>query len=68
MPKSALTIVRPTVSVERGLFGLVTAHGTAVRYGIPPHPDYVSGLADGMPSCRRSAKKAKMANAVASDQ
>jgi hypothetical protein len=48
MPKSALTIVRPTVSVERGLFGLVTAHGTAVRYGIPPHPDYVSGLADGM--------------------
>ena len=48
MPKSALPIVRPTVSVERGLFGLVTAHGTAVRYGVPAHPDYVSGLEDGM--------------------
>jgi hypothetical protein len=48
MPTSPLPKVLPTVGVERGSFGFVTAHGTAVRYDIPAGMSYVYGLDDGM--------------------
>ena len=47
-PKSVLPNVLRSVSVERGVFGIVAAHGTAVRYGVPTGVNYMSGLEDGV--------------------
>jgi hypothetical protein len=48
MPKSSLPIILPTISVERGVFGLVSSGDTVLRYGVPRGVSYVSGLEDGI--------------------
>lgn len=47
-PKSVLSDVLPSVSVERGVFGLAESRGAAVRHSVPAGVTYVSGLEDGV--------------------